>query len=110
MNNRFERGHRHIHVGWVRRNAVLARSKNSQTTVHSRDRRATRARFALVAWHIGSAEIHAARALQQIAGGGRHVSKLDRRTAEDRFGKNGVVFTNERVVSQIRVGDHSANC
>ena len=56
--------------------------------------------LAFVARHRGVAEIHAARALQQIAGCRRHVPKLRRRATQDRFGKNRVVFANERMMTR----------
>src|ERR1700681_2489570 len=82
MNGGFERGHCHVHVRRIRSNAMFARAEDSQTPICSSDRRATRAGLALVAWHIGSAEIHAPRPLQQIASSRRHVAKLRRRTAQ----------------------------
>src|SRR5260370_41019587 len=109
MDGRFERGHRHVHVRRVRRNAVFARSKNGQTAVCSSDSSAASARLALVAGRISSAEIHAPGPLQQIASGRRHVPKLGRGAAENRFRKNSVVFADERMVSQIRVTDYRAN-
>ena len=110
VNGRLQGGHGHIHVGWVCRNAMFARPENSQTAVCSSDRRAARSGLTLVARHIGSAEIHAARPLQEVASSSRHVPKLDRRTTKNRFGKDGVILTNERVVSQIRVANDGTNC
>ena len=109
VNGRLQRGHRHVHVRRICRNAMFARTEDGQTAVCSSNRRAARAGLTFVARHIGSAEIHAACALQQVASGSRHVSKLRRRTAQNRFGKNSVVLTNERVVSEIRVANDSAN-
>ena len=88
---------------------MFARAENRQAAIHAGDRGATGARLALVARHRGVAEIHAARALQQIAGSRRHVAKLHRRAAQDRFGKNGVVLANERVTRQVRIADHRTN-
>ena len=86
MHRRFQRGQGHAHIGRIRRDAVFARAEDGQTTVDSGDGRAARAGLALVARHIGSAEIHAPSSLQQIASGGRHVPKLHRCAAQNRFG------------------------
>ena len=49
------------------------------------DGRAACARFALVAGHRRVAEINAPGPLQQVAGGGRHVSQLNRCARQDRL-------------------------
>ena len=109
MNSRFECGQRHVHVGWIGGDAMVARAENSETAVYAGDRRAAAAGFALVTRHIRFSEIHAPGPLQQITSGGRHVPKLRRRAAQACFRKNGVVFLNERMVSQIRIAHDGAN-
>ncbi len=109
MNGRLERGHGHIHVGRICRDAVFARAENGQTAIHAVDRRTTGAGLALVARHRRVAEIHAARPLQQVAGSRRHVSNLHRRAAQDRFGKNSVVFAHQRVLGEVGVANDRAD-
>ena len=41
MNGRFQRGHGHVHVGRIGRDAMFARPENGQPAIHAIDRRAT---------------------------------------------------------------------
>src|SRR5438876_12085072 len=76
MDRGFERGQRDVHVGRIGRDAMFARSQNSQAAIDSRDRCTTGSWIALVTRHRRVAEIHATRSLRKIAAGGRHVAKL----------------------------------
>ena len=109
MNDGLESGHRDAHVRRICRNAMFAGAKNRQASICSVDGGATATRFALIARHVGRAKIHAARPLQQIAGGRCHVPQLDRGAAQDRFRKDTVVLTDNRVVSQVGVANTGAN-
>ena len=88
---------------------MFARTENRQTSVNAGNCGTTAARFAFVARRRNVAEVHAACALQQVTGCGRHVAKLGRRATEDRFGKNRVVFANDRMIREIRIADHRTN-
>ena len=76
VDRRFQRSHRNAHVRGICRDAVFAGPKDSQRAVGAGDGRAARAGLALVARHGGVAEIHTSSALEDIAGGRRHVPQL----------------------------------
>ena len=65
--------------------------------------------LALVAGHRGVAEIHAARPLQQVAGGRRHVAQLCRSAGEDRLRQHRIVALHGRVVGEIGVAHRGAD-
>ena len=109
VDRRFQRRHRHAHVRRVGRDAVFARAQDGERAVAAGDRRAAGAGLALVARHRGVAEVHAARALQQVAGGRRHVAKLRRRAAEDRLRQHRVVSLHGRVVGEIGIANRGAD-
>src|SRR5438105_9459027 len=88
---------------------MFARAENSEATIHARDCGAARAWFALVTRHRRVAEIHAPSSLEQIAGGSRHVAKLCRRTAQERFGEDGVVLANNRMISKVGIANYCAD-
>src|SRR5258705_11503960 len=67
MHGRFQRGHGHVHVGWVGRDARVTRAEDGEGAVATRDGRTTRAGLALVARHGGVAEAHAPRPLEEAA-------------------------------------------
>src|SRR5438270_8189837 len=101
MNGSLERSHGYVHIGRICRNALLARAEDREVTIKAIDRAATGARLALVTRHRGVAEIHATRPLQQVAGSRCHVANLHGCSAQDRFGKDTVVLSHERVPGEL---------
>ncbi len=85
---------------------MFAGAKHSMNAVEAVDGRATGSRVALVAGVRRVAEVIATRALQQVAAGRGHITKLRRGTGQQRLGKHGVLLLNGGVVSQIAVADH----
>ena len=65
--------------------------------------------LALVARHRGVAEIHAARALEQIARGGRHVAQLRGCAGENRLRQHGVIALYGRVIREIGIANGRAD-
>src|SRR5262245_44667092 len=74
----------------MRRDAVLARSEDRVTAVVTPKRGAAGARLPLVASGRRVAEVRAPRALQQVAGDGRHVPYLPGRREEKRLAQHRV--------------------
>ena len=76
VNRSFQGRHRHAHVGRIGRDAVFAGAEDGQRAIEAVDGRAPCSRFAFVARHRRVAEVHAPSALEQVAGGRRHITKL----------------------------------
>src|SRR3954464_2525200 len=76
VDRRLERRHGYTHVRRIRRDALVACPKNCEHTVAAGNGGAAGSRFTLIAWHCCIAEVHAAGPLQQVSGGGCHVSDL----------------------------------
>ena len=109
MNRRIECNERHVHVGRIGRDAVWARPEDGECAVLPVDRRASRARLALVARHGGVAEVHASRALEQVPTRCRNVAELGRRAREKRFRQHAIVAYDRRIVRQCRVAYERAD-
>src|SRR3982751_1341282 len=88
MNSRFQRCHRHTHVRWIRRNALIAGSENGERAIASGDGRTTSSRLAFIARHRGITKIDTPRSLQKVPSGGSHVTKLTRGACENRLREN----------------------
>src|SRR2546422_160522 len=101
MDRRFQCHHRHAHVRGVGGDAVCARAQDSEHAVGGGDRRAAGSGFSFVARHGGVAEVHAARALQEIAGRGRHVAELGRCTGENRLRQHGIISLHRLMMGEI---------
>ena len=77
MHSRVERNQRNGHVGRMGRDALLTRAQDCELTGEACARGAARTRIALVAFRVAYVgKVMAARALQQIAAGSRHVAQL----------------------------------
>ena len=74
----------------------------------SLDRGTPAARFAFVAWRCGIAEVDAARSLQQVAAGRRHVPQLCRCARKQRLGEHGVVRLDQRMIREIGIAHRRA--
>ena len=79
---------RHAHVGWVRRNAVLAGSENGEHAVVPVIAGQPLPGSRLLQRHGRVAEVDAPRALQQVSGRRRHVAKLGRCACQNRLRQN----------------------
>ena len=106
---RFQGGERHAHVGGMRGDAVLARPQDRVHAVDPLDRRAAAARFALVARRGRIVKIEAARPLEEIASGGRHVAQLLRGPGENRAAEQWIAGLDARVVGEIAIGNQRAD-
>ena len=98
------------HVGWIGRNAMVARAKDRVNAIGAFARRASRARLPLVAGRepdVG--EIVAARPLQQVATDGGHVAQLWRRAGDERLREQRVPVTNDGMVGEIAVAHQRAD-
>jgi len=109
VNDRLQRGERHVHVGRVGGDARLAGAEDGQRAVVAFDGRATRARLALVAGHGVVAEVHAAGALQEVAAGGGHVAQLRRGAGEQRLRQHPVAARDGRMVGEVGVANQRAD-
>ena len=106
---RFQGGERDAHVGGMRGDAVLARPQDRVHAVDPLDRRAAAARFALVARRGRIVKIEAARPLEEIASGGRHVAQLLRGARENRAAEQWIAGLDARVVGEIAIGNQRAD-
>src|SRR5215813_5001223 len=88
---------------------MVAGSENGEHSVASRDGWAAASRLTFVAWHGDVAEVHTARSLQQIPGGGGHVAKLGRSSGKNRLREDGIVTLHSCVIRQIGIADSRAN-
>src|SRR5437868_11643263 len=109
VNARVEGDERDRHVRWMRRDAFVAHTEDGVDAVVAVHRRAARARLALVARIHRVAEVVAARALHQVAAGGRHVSQLRGGAGEDRLRKHPISRLNPRILRQIAVPNERAD-
>ena len=109
VNARVEGDERDRHVRWMRRDAAVAHTEDGVDAVVAVHRRAAGARSALVARVHRVAEVVAARALQQVATRGRHVSQLRRSACEDRLRKHPISRLDPRIVCQIAVPNQRAD-
>jgi hypothetical protein len=98
-----ERAHGHGHVARMRGDAGLARAYHRMLARVAADGRAAAARLALVAGLVGVVEVRAARALQQVARGGRLVAQLARGTGQQRARQQAVVAPHAGVGGQVGV-------
>ena len=109
MHRGVERGERHAHVGGMRRDAGLAGAEDRVDAVEAVDRRAAAAGLALVAGRRRVVEVGAARALQQVAAGRRHVAQLLRGARQDRARQQRIALLDQRVVGEVGVRHERAD-
>src|ERR1051326_1255086 len=84
--DRFERGERHVHIAWVRCDALLALAENRVNAIVTLERAATAAGIAFVALRKGRVvKIIATRPLHQVAADRRHVPQLRTGAREQRL-------------------------
>ena len=96
-----EGGEGDAHVGGVGGDALVAGAEEGVHAVEAVDGRAAGAGLALVAGIGGVAEIGAAGALHEVAGGGGHVAELRGSAGEQGGGEDGVAFLHEGVIGEI---------
>ena len=77
--------------------------------VEAVDGRAAAAGLALVAGRRDVVEIEAARALQEVAAGRRHVAQLLRRAGQDRARQQRIALLDQRVVGEVGVRHQRAD-
>ena len=104
-----ERGEGHAHVGRMRRDAGVARAEDRVHAVEALDGGAAAAGLAFVAGRRGVIEIGAARALQEIAAGRRHVAQLLRRACQDRACEQRIALLDQRVIGEIGIRHERAD-
>src|SRR3546814_18089751 len=103
-----ERLHRDRYVAGVCRDAGLAGAHYRVKATETADRGAAAAGLALVAGLVAIVKIGTARALQQVSGGGRLVSKLTRCPGDEGARQQAVIAPDARVGSKIGVANRSA--
>src|SRR5438132_5641150 len=86
VDRRFQCRQPHAHVRRIGRDAVLARPEDGECPVAPADRGAACPGLPLVACHGGVAEVHAPRALEQVARRRGHVAELCRGAREKGLG------------------------
>ena len=104
-----ERGQRDAHVGRMRRDAGLARAEDRVHAVEAVDRRAAAARLAFVAGRRGVVEVIAARPLQEVAAGRRHVAQLLRSAREDRAREQRIALLDQRMIGEVGIRHERAD-
>ena len=109
MDRGVEGGQRHTHVGGMRRNARLARAEDRVHTVEARDGGAAAAGLAFIAGRRDVVEVIAARALQKITAGRRHVAQLRRGTRQDRAREYGIALRDQRMVGEVGIRHQRAD-
>jgi hypothetical protein len=98
-----ENGHRHTHVGWMGRDAVVTHAEHGVAAVEAVERLASGSGLSAVARRVHVAEIGAARPLEDVAGDRRHVADLRGRAREDGLRQHRVAVTHNRVPRQLTV-------
>ena len=93
------------HIRWMRRDAVLTSAQDGMNAVEARERRAARARIALVAGFRDVIEVVTARSLQQVPRSRRFVPQLSARAGYNRARQYAVLPPHAAVRGQIRVRD-----
>ena len=109
MNPGLEGGQRHAHVGGMHRDAGLAGAEDGMHAVDAGNRGAAAAGLAFVAGRRGVVEIIAARPLQQIAAGRRHIAQLRRRAGEDRARQQRITLLDRRMPGEIGIRHQRAD-
>ena len=109
LDRRVEHAHRHRHVARMGGDAGLAAADHGVLAAVAADRRAAAARDALVARLVGVVEVGAARALQQVARGRRHVAQLAGGAGQQRAREHAVVAPDARIGGEIGVADQRAD-
>jgi hypothetical protein len=109
LDSRIVRGHGDGHVGRVRGDAIVAHAEHGVHAVEAAERGAAGARHALVAGLAGIIEVRAARALQQVAAGGRLVAKLPGRTGQDRLRQQRILAPHAHVGGERAVRHQRAD-
>ncbi|MNN24452.1 hypothetical protein D3C81_1378860 [compost metagenome] len=104
-----EQAHGHGHVAGMSGDAGAADADDAQLPTHAVDGRATAAGLAFVAGLVGVVEIRATGALQQVAGGARHVAQLAGCAGEQGPGQHCVVFAHAHVGGEVGISDQGAN-
>jgi hypothetical protein len=104
-----EHAHGHGHVARVRGDAGLAGADDRVLAADAADGAAAAAGLALVAGLVGVVEVGAARALQQVAGGGRLVAQLARGAGQQRARQHAVVAPHALVGGQVGVAHQRAD-
>ena len=105
----FKRRERHVHIGRIGGDAMLARSQNGEHSIVPSNGGAARAGFALVARHGSIAEVHASGALKKISAGGRHVAQLRGRSGKERLRQHGIVADHGGVMRQRGIANQRAD-
>ena len=112
--HRLDRRVEHAHApppcrsGWVAMQASLA-PITASWRLNAADGAAAAARLALVAGLVGVVEVGAARALQQVAGGGGLVAQLARGAGQQRARQHAVVAPHALVGGQVGVAHQRAD-
>ena len=109
MDLRLQHRERDAHVGWMHRDAGVARAEDRVHAIVAVDGGAAAARLAFVAGRRGVVEVVAARALQEIAAGRRHVAQLLRGAGHDRAGEHRIALLDQRVIGEIGVAHERAD-
>ncbi len=107
-NGRIERHQRHRHVGRMRGDAVHAGSQDGVRAIEAMERRATGARFTLVARGGGIPKVCATCALKQIAARRGHVPQLRRRARQQRLREHRVASPDHPMIREVAIPDQCA--
>jgi hypothetical protein len=109
MNLGLQHGQRHAHVGGMRRDAGVARAKYCVHAVMPVGSGAAGAHLAFIAGRCRVVEVMAARALQEVATGRRHVAQLLRGAGHDRACKDQIAVLDQWVIGEIGVAHQGAD-
>lgn len=104
-----ERTHGDGHVAGVSGDARVTDADDSQLPADPANRCATAAGFAFVAGLVDVIKVRAACALQQVAGGARHIAQLAGSAGQQGARKQGVVFSDAAVGGQIGIAHQRAD-
>lgn len=98
-----ERRHRDGHVGGMNGGAIRAGAEDAEAALEAAECRASGAGLALVAGHGRVVEIRAARALEQIAGGGGLVAQLARRAGQKGLRQHRIAPPDLQIGGQVAI-------
>lgn len=103
MHHGIQRSQGHAHIRWMRGDAVRAGAENGVVFGQPANGRTAGARVAFVARGGMVVEIHAARALQQVAAIAGHVANLRRSAGQNRRAQQGVTRFDLRVICGVGI-------
>src|SRR5207248_3794908 len=101
---------RHVHIAWIRRDALLALTKNRVDAIKPIQRAATATGLPFVALRKRRiVKVITARSLQEIAASCRKIAQLWAGTGQQRLTQHRISLHDQRMLGDIGISGESAN-